>query len=261
MSSTSNNVNESRRYPLRNRVAPTQYWRGERIKYTRDSTGLAFKVAGMIPAKEEVVKERKRSLKRKRTHSSLDLHANPFDLSLHASNVSGLLAQDRKRKKKVLKQNHTVASLEDLNWVPSKNVGVDMAIIKREVGMAHGMIRMAPFSCKQRQKTVEYSTTFVIVFGACQFTVGDMEPILLKTGNFVELKPHTYYSIDNLRNDRAIIKFDVLRTTASSPSKTSKHNKTSSSTKSSKEVKEKTSRTEKKMDSKTSKSVSKKVKH
>ena len=214
-----NPVEESnRRYPQRNRVPCLEYWKGERVKYKRDSTGLAWRVDGIIPAKVEVKKDRKRLVK-KRRHDVLDHNSNPFDLSVHANNIEGLLQEDKKRKRRIMKQEHTIGCLNSANWIPSKNVGVERAVLMNEKGKGHGFIKMAPFSCKTRQKTVDYWTSFTVIRGALQITVDDNAPTFFKSGQFLELKPHTYYSIDNLRKDTAYIKFDVLRSYTDSSSK------------------------------------------
>lgn len=210
----------------RTRAPPMEYWRGQRLVYGRDSTGLGTeKIVGVEKGSAPLVPSRKKGVKRKKNSSEDDGdHHAPsssqkhyLDLSIHA-NVASELRENRKRIESVRRSEHFVTGVADLDWKPSKfSPGVDLArVLNRPGAGTHGYVRLGPLATKQPQKTSSAMTSFTIIHGWVRVQIGDKKPFFLKTGDFLQIKPDSFYSLENQRNDDCLISFHVEPTSASS---------------------------------------------
>ena len=205
------------RYPSRNRMKPMEFWRNQRVKYGRDSTGLCFKVTGVeegFPAYEA----RSSRSKRKKTHESGPGSARPAkrlvslaDMSIHASLAPEVLHKN-KFAKKLARDKRLVASLKDINFTPSTaSDGVELALTHKVGSLTQGMLKLHPFATKSRQQTVVPTTIFYVMFGAVTFSMDGKPPVVVKTGGSFRLDHKEWYSIENLRNDEAVLSFVISK--------------------------------------------------
>jgi len=201
----------------RNKVHPTEYWRGERPIYKRDSTGLAFVIESVSEGSLEAPVKRKISQKRKnvdvdncRKRSKM----NMMDMSIHVSGKEKLVKENELKKK--AGQNEKYIKLEkDLKWKESKVVGADvlMAIIEKSADkkVAHGLLKIAPLKKKPPQETDNYTAHFVVICGAMRVKIASNQSVLVKNGDCFSAPPRTSYVIENLRKDEAYLHFTAVK--------------------------------------------------
>lgn len=208
----------ARRYPKRQRVQPLEFWRNQRIKYGRDSTGTCFKVVGIddgFPGYDsKQKKKRKKGATSTATRSNQSERRRPdiMNLSIHAAHFDSENMKNNKFAKKLQKDKHLVTSLKDVNFNPSSvSPDVEIALTHKVGNFSRGMLKLKPFATKTRQQTVVPTTIFSVLHGVVAFTVNENPPVVLKTGGSLELQNKTWYAIENLRNDESILTFAIIR--------------------------------------------------
>jgi hypothetical protein len=124
--------------------------------------------------------------------------------------------KNNKWAKKLERDKHLVQSLRDVQFNPSAvSPEVEIALINKVGNVSRGMLKLKPFATKARQQTVVPTTFFDVVHGVVSVIVNDKPAILLRTGGQLELDNKTFYSIENLRNDEAVLNFTIIRNPAS----------------------------------------------
>lgn len=206
-----------RRYPTRQRVKKLEFWRNQRIRYGRDSTGTCFKVVGVEegtrsydpePKSRKKDKYKNRGSKGSRGQGR---RLNLMDLSIHAS-IDPSTQNNKKWVRKLQKGKHLLESLRDVNFNPSAvSPEVEIALTHKVGTFSRGMLKLKPFATKTRQQTVVPTTIFAVLHGVVAIVVNDEPAVILKTGGSLELQNKTWYSIENLRNDDAVLTFNILR--------------------------------------------------
>jgi len=200
-----------RRYPSRHRIPTQEYWKGDRVIYRRDSTGLAWRVDHLEKGIEYEVKRRK-VIRHNGPREAPAKKIDPFNLSLHASHAIDLLKNNDKRKEKASKMAK-INFLLDLEYKESSvSKGLFLATMSRNKNGTEGVIKMTSLASKEMQCTSKYTTKFVVMTGAVSFKIGQKgKPFIAKTLYTITLPPKTYYSMENLRNDDAYVLFTVTR--------------------------------------------------
>ena len=209
----------ARRYPQRKRVQPMEFWRNQRVKYGRDSTGTCFKVVGVddgFPGYDPLPKSRLKGKKKTGSQAGrgkeTSRRINLMDLSIHAHHVDPAKLNNNKFVRKLQKGKHLVSSLKDVHFNPSSvSPDVEIALTHKVGTFSRGMLKFKPFATKTRQQTVVPTTIFAVLHGVVAVKVNDEEAVVLKTGGSLELQNETYYSIENLRSDEAVLTFNILR--------------------------------------------------
>lgn len=96
--------------------------------------------------------------------------------------------------------------------------GVFTAMISKQEGTALGKLKFDPRAKKVQTKTGAYVTHFNVTYGTLLFKLGkDKTGVVIKSGFYVKVDGGTTYSIENLRNDQAIVEFTIIQ------SKSDKH--------------------------------------
>ena len=171
------------RYPRRNRILPTEYWRNQKPIYEQDPLTGALVLVGVTKAFDEL-----KTKKAKTTDSSV---LNP--------------------SKKQIKEYEivTIEQLKNFKWQQSK-YSEDVFFFTRGPEDNEGYIKLGPNAVKRAQRN-QNSLKFRIEQGKVKVTIGEHSPdefILMEKSSF-RLPCRKLYSLTNIGKNVAFISFEA----------------------------------------------------
>ncbi|KAH9395692.1 hypothetical protein TYRP_020429 [Tyrophagus putrescentiae] len=206
----------------RNRVRPVNYWAGERPLYQKSITKDGNCVSTLVGV-SSVRRIEPTRIGRKRTASAAakgrkskgkeaEVSAaqkmeNILNLSIHKKKLANATADSSRA------DPEHVRAFAELDFTESKNSqGVFTVMTKREDKIALGKLKFNPRAKKVPTKTGNYVTHFNVVYGTLLLKVNnDKVGSIIKSGFYVNVDSQTTYSIENLRNDQAVLDFTIIQ--------------------------------------------------
>ncbi len=231
----------------RNRVRPVNYWAGERPLYQKSITKDGNCVSTLVgvssvrrieptrigrkrtasasakgrksKGKEAEVVSGKLMIKtvNKRLITLLFLPPPPQSAAQKMENILNLSIHKKKLANATADSSRAdpehVRAFAELDFTESKNSqGVFTVMTKREDKIALGKLKFNPRAKKVPTKTGNYVTHFNVVYGTLLLKVNnDKVGSIIKSGFYVNVDSQTTYSIENLRNDQAVLDFTIIQ--------------------------------------------------
>ena len=240
---------DSVRRSSRIRVRPLDFWRCQKPNYrldkdtkclTIDGVEKGFRVDNPFKRKRLNTNQPKRSIKKdkkskKRKHHSLEdddqederevVRKRRYNLNDEISIHQQLNRSAIELSDKIKKEATEFCTHGELKWSESKqSKGVHIAFMNRSKGsngkmQATGFMKLDPLLKKPPQKTGNYMTNYVVMFGAASIKIGDKKDeklddkpaVILKSMDGFSLPENTLFSIDNLRTDELLLYFSLTK--------------------------------------------------
>jgi len=236
---------ENIRRSSRIRVRPLDFWRNQQPNYRRDEATKCLTIDGIekgfkpdnpfFNKKRLNVNRAKKTNKKRKRQSSVDeeddkeeevvvkraRYAVNGEVSIHQPLSESAIELSEKIKKEAAEY----CSHNGLSWTESKqSKGVHVAFMSRTKDknsktQATGFMKLQPQFQKPPQKTGNYVTNYVVMFGACSVKVGDKKndkldnkpAVILKSMDGFTVNDNTFFSINNLRNDELLLYFNLTK--------------------------------------------------
>lgn len=229
------------------RVRPLDWWRLQKPKYKLDNLTKCLTIEGIdkgfkvdnpfkkkrtrtLNQKSKKLKKSKdKKLIKRKHYESLDSEEDdkeseqeikikkrrysPNEVSIHQQLNNTAIALSEKIKAEASE----FCTQNDLKWTESKqSKGVHIAFMSRKKDpngntQATGFMKLESLLKKPVQRSANYVTRYVVMFGAASVVIDNKSPVILKSMDSFVVNKNTLFSIDNLRTDELLLYFDVTK--------------------------------------------------